>query len=181
VPLTYGERWLHDVGDIFVAAEQSGHTVNKDPNSGDPIGMGMGSVCISRGQRITASIAYLANPPENLTILPNASVARVLFRDKRAIGVQTVDGRKFLATREVIVSGGALNVCNTNDSAADLRKSSCCRQVLILPPSRRHRFSYSQVLDRERSWRSMAFRSCSTCQWWVKTCLTIAFLLLESS
>jgi choline dehydrogenase-like flavoprotein len=110
VALTYGESWLHTAGDIFVEAEQAGLPTNKDVNSGDPIGMGMGSVSISKGHRVTSSMAYLSNPPSNMAILSNASVARVLFQDKRAVGVETVDGRNFIANKEVIVSGGALNV-----------------------------------------------------------------------
>ena len=110
VPLTYGESWLHNVGDIFVAAEQSGLPTNKDVNSGNPMGMGMGSVCISRGQRVTSAIAYLTDPPANLTILTHASVGRLLFTDKRAVGVETVDGRRFDLGKEVVISGGALNV-----------------------------------------------------------------------
>lgn len=72
--------------------------------------MGMGSVCIAQGRRVTSATAYLTSPPPNLTVLPDATVARVLFETKRAVGVETVDGRRFLAENEVIVSGGALNV-----------------------------------------------------------------------
>lgn len=107
--LTYGEEWLPDVGDIFTAAEQVGHRVNHDVNNGDPIGMGMGSVCISKDFRATSSSAYLSRPPPNLKIVVNAPIARVLFQEKRAIGVETVDGREFMAQKEVILSGGALN------------------------------------------------------------------------
>ncbi|KAN0094090.1 GMC oxidoreductase [Hyaloscypha variabilis] len=107
--LTYGSSWVPDIEDIFVAAEQSGFSTNTDANSGDPIGMGMGSVCIYRGQRLTASSAYLSSPPSNITILTEASVARILIKGKTAIGVELVSGRKFLASKEVIISGGALN------------------------------------------------------------------------
>lgn len=107
--LTFGEEWLPDISDIFTAAEQSGHQVNPDVNRGDPIGMGMGTVCISRGIRATSSSAYLSRPPPNLRILPDAPVARVLFEGKRAVGVETTDTRRFTAKREVILCGGALN------------------------------------------------------------------------
>lgn len=69
----------------------------------------MGTVCIHKGQRLTASIAYLSQPPSNLQILPNSGVAKILFKEKRATGAQTLDGRQFFARKEVIVSGGALN------------------------------------------------------------------------
>lgn len=69
----------------------------------------MGSVCIYKGQRLTAASAYLDNPPPNLTIVTDAAVARILFEQRTASGAQTIDGRRFYARKEVIVSGGALN------------------------------------------------------------------------
>ncbi|KAF2031702.1 alcohol oxidase [Setomelanomma holmii] len=108
--LTYGEAWLPDVGDIFSAAQHAGHRINQDVNDGDPIGMGMGSVCIARGVRATSASAYLSQPPANLKIVVDAPVARVLFDgQKRAIGVECIDGKCFAAGKEVILSGGALN------------------------------------------------------------------------
>jgi choline dehydrogenase-like flavoprotein len=90
--LTYGKAWRHDIGDIFVAAEQSGFGTNEDVNSGNPlgklmqlfyqilknktkglmsswIGMGIAPLCIHNDQRQTAAMAYLAKPPANLTII----------------------------------------------------------------------------------------------------------------
>jgi choline dehydrogenase-like flavoprotein len=107
--LTYGEQWLPDVGDVFVAAKQIGHIVNQDVNNGDPIGLGIGSVCIAKDIRATSSSAYLSHPPPNLNIVVNAPIARVLFAEQRAIGVETTDGRRFMARKEVVLSGGALN------------------------------------------------------------------------
>lgn len=109
VTLTYGEEWMPDIGDVFTAAEQIGHRINEDVNDGDPIGMGMGSVCIADDVRATSSSAYLSRPPPNLKIIVNAPVARVFFEEKRAVGVETVDGRRMLARKEVILSAGALN------------------------------------------------------------------------
>ncbi|KAH5044172.1 hypothetical protein HBI65_212070 [Parastagonospora nodorum] len=109
VTLTYGEEWMSDIGDVFTAAEQVGHRINQDVNDGDPIGMGMGSVCIANGVRATSTSAYLSQPPPNLKVLVDAPVARVLFDQKRAIGVETIDGRRLLARKEVLLSGGALS------------------------------------------------------------------------
>lgn len=125
--LTYGDAWSPDISDIFVAAEQSGHRTNSDVNNGHPIGMGMGSVCISNGIRATSASAYLSHPPPNMKILPDTHVARILFEGKRATGVQTIDGRKLLTRKEVIVSGGALNtpqilMLSGVGSAEELRK-----------------------------------------------------------
>lgn len=111
--LSYGESWLPSIGDIFIAAEQCGLPLNPDVNSGDPLGMGMGSVCIQRGQRLTAATAYLNGTPGNLTVLPNAAVAKVLFNNKRAIGVETTDGQAFAAHGCVVLAGGALNTPQT--------------------------------------------------------------------
>ncbi|KAH7402088.1 hypothetical protein DE146DRAFT_455027 [Phaeosphaeria sp. MPI-PUGE-AT-0046c] len=107
--LTYGEQWLPDVGDVFTAAEQVGHRINQDVNKGDPIGMGMGSVCIAKDVRATSSSAYLSHPPSNLKILVNIPIAKVLFSRKKAIGVETIDRQQIRARKEVILSGGALN------------------------------------------------------------------------
>ncbi|KAF2475007.1 alcohol oxidase [Lindgomyces ingoldianus] len=107
--LAYGEQWLPDVGDIFIAASQCGHRLNPDVNSGDPIGFGMASVCIADGVRATSASAYLSHPPPNLKILTNALVARLLFVGNRAAGVEIINGVKLHARKEVIISGGALN------------------------------------------------------------------------
>lgn len=94
---------------MFKAAEHSGFDLNPDVNSGNPIGMGMGTACIYDDRRITASSAYLSCKPRNLTLRTNALVGRVLFDDKVATGVETVDGQRYRAHQEVIVSSGAVN------------------------------------------------------------------------
>lgn len=107
--LAYGDAWLPDIGDIFTAAQQSGHRVNPDVNSGDLIGMGMGTVCIAKGIRATSASAYLSRPPPNLKILVDSPITRIMIEGKRVVGVETIDGRRLRARNEVIVSGGALN------------------------------------------------------------------------
>jgi choline dehydrogenase-like flavoprotein len=101
---------MANVGDIFVAAAQAGLPLNQDVNSGDPIGMGMGTVSIaSDGRRLTAANAYLQYVASNLTITANTTIGRVILENKRAIGVETVSGKIYRARREVILSGGAIN------------------------------------------------------------------------
>lgn len=108
--LTYGDAWMANVGDIFVAAAQTGLPLNEDVNSGNPIGMGMGTVSITPdGQRLTAADAYLRHVPTNLTIVQDSLVSCVLIEDKRAIGIDTVSGKTYRAKCEVILSGGAIN------------------------------------------------------------------------
>lgn len=69
----------------------------------------VGSICIYNGKRLNAADAYLTPPGPGLTILPNAAVASIILDGKKAVGVKTIDGRTFEATKEVIVSGGAIN------------------------------------------------------------------------
>jgi hypothetical protein len=66
----YGDAWLPDLGDIFIAAEQSGFPLNADVNSGHPIGMGMGTICIHNGQRLTSSHIF-NRIPLIFTVKPN--------------------------------------------------------------------------------------------------------------
>lgn len=110
IDLTYGDAWMANVGDIFVAAAQAGLPLNEDVNSGNPIGMGMGTVSITPdGQRLTAADAYLRQIPDNLTISSDTIMSRVSIESKRAIGIDTISGRIYRARCEVILSGGAIN------------------------------------------------------------------------
>lgn len=81
---------------------------NLDVNSGNPIGMGMGAACLYKGARTTA-YAYLEGVSTNLEIVTDAPIAKIILDDKTAKGVRTIDGRDFLASKEVIISSGALN------------------------------------------------------------------------
>ncbi|KAK4500396.1 hypothetical protein PRZ48_008585 [Zasmidium cellare] len=108
IDVAYGRQWLQSTKDVFKAAEQSGMILNADVNSGDPIGMGIGTACIYEGRRITASSAYLQDC-SNLAVRTNSLVHRILFEGDTAIGVETLDGKIFKARREIIISGGAVN------------------------------------------------------------------------
>ncbi|KAI4598546.1 hypothetical protein KJ359_002957 [Pestalotiopsis sp. 9143b] len=109
VDVSYQDEWLPTVKDIFKAADQVGFGVNPDVNNGNPIGVGMGMACIYKGVRVTSSSAYLSKPPGNLTIIASAHVAKIILSGKIAQGVETTDGQRFAAKKEVIVSGGAIN------------------------------------------------------------------------
>ena len=61
-------------------------------NSGDPIGAGIFPSSYGNGYRTTSATAHLPNRPHNLTIWTNSSVGRVLFKGKKAIGIECVDG-----------------------------------------------------------------------------------------
>lgn len=109
VDISYQDEWLPTTRNVFEAAQEVGFGVNPDVNNGNPIGMGIGTVCIYKGIRVTSSSAYLTNFPSNLTILPNTHIGKIIMKGKVAIGVQTADGQSFAARREVIISAGALN------------------------------------------------------------------------
>lgn len=106
--LSYAPIWEKGIHHIYEAAEELGMGTNPDVNSGNPIGMGMGTSTMYKGDRTTAS-CYLEGAPSNLSIVINSPIAKVVLSGKKASGVQTIDGRLFYAKNEVILSGGALN------------------------------------------------------------------------
>jgi len=84
--------------------------INGDINSGDPTGLGMGPSTYYEGLRTTAATAYLSSPPRNLAIMVNKVVTKIIFDEsKRAVGVSTLAGETYHATKEVILSGGSIN------------------------------------------------------------------------
>ncbi|CAG2105191.1 unnamed protein product, partial [Medioppia subpectinata] len=88
---------------------------NTDVNGANQLGTQILQAMIdSKGRRSSTSNAYIdPNPyPHNLHILPRALVTRILFKDKTAVGVQFVrygNQYKVMASKEVIVSAGAIN------------------------------------------------------------------------
>lgn len=97
----------------------------------------MGPVCILNGRRLTAVDAYIKDAPVNLIVTSAAPVAKVLFSGRKAVGVETVDGRQFRARREVILSGGAVNtpqilMLSGIGPAAELRRHGI-EPILDLP------------------------------------------------
>lgn len=103
--IAYADPWEKGLADVFLAAEQIGLPINPDVNSGNPIGMGMGAACMYKGERTTAR-SYLQGAPKNLTMLLNGMVEKVIFEGNVAKGVKTVDGREFLARKDVVLSAG---------------------------------------------------------------------------
>jgi hypothetical protein len=84
--------------------------MNGDITSGNPVGFGIGPSTYYRGARTTASLAYLSSPPPNLTILTNSIISKVILdTSKRAIGVSTLLGQVYHASKEVILSAGAFD------------------------------------------------------------------------
>ncbi|HSP53256.1 MAG TPA: GMC family oxidoreductase N-terminal domain-containing protein [Cryobacterium sp.] len=99
---------------VFLAGvAELGHPVEQ-PNSAQPEGFSQTMVTQRRGARVSAADAYLkpARRRRNLTVRTGAHVTRVLFRGKRAIGVEYRRGGSratVLARRETVLCGGAVN------------------------------------------------------------------------
>ncbi|KAL9012359.1 MAG: hypothetical protein Q9180_009103, partial [Flavoplaca navasiana] len=75
--------------DEFMKNAYHYHPKNNDHNSGDPIGISVCQLSACEGHRVTASGAYLASTPPNLTIMTNATVTKLVFKGKSVIGVET--------------------------------------------------------------------------------------------
>lgn len=99
---------------IFKAGEQMGLNRNDDYNGADQEGMGMTQATIRNGRRMSTAYCYLdpARGRSNLTIQTDAMTTSLTLDGNRCTGVRyTVGGVEHTAhaTREVIVSAGAIN------------------------------------------------------------------------
>lgn len=99
---------------FFEAVEQAGHHLTGDVNGYRQEGFAAFDRNVHRGQRLSASRAYLhpvmARP--NLTVRTRAFVTRILFEGRRATGVEVrLGGRpaERLRAGRVILCGGAIN------------------------------------------------------------------------
>ncbi|KKA25461.1 Glucose-methanol-choline (Gmc) oxidoreductase [Rasamsonia emersonii CBS 393.64] len=103
----FAAEWERDLPPLLDVFEQAGFPLNPDHNSGNPIGMSVLINSAYKGVRSTAG-DLLASPPENLTIVTDAPVQRVILEGKKAVGVES-NGKKYFASKEVILSAGALD------------------------------------------------------------------------
>ena len=102
---------------MISAAAGMGIPAFENPNGAMMEGRGgaaLNDLIVKDGRRNSIYRAYVAPRcgQPNLTVLTDTLVSRVLFRDQRAIGVQTIkDGQIecFYADHEVILSLGAVN------------------------------------------------------------------------
>lgn len=115
-PLTVSsvEDQVHPLCAVYLAAcAEAGLAANPDFNGRTQEGAGIYQITTRRGLRCSAATAYLAPARRrpNLRVLTGASVTRVLFEGRRAIGVEyRRRGRtgRAMAGREVILSAGAV-------------------------------------------------------------------------
>jgi choline dehydrogenase len=99
---------------IIEAAQQIGLPFNPDQNGESQEGVGMSQVTIARGRRQSTAYCYLdpARGRGNFLIEQGALAESLMLEGKRCVGVRySVNGapREARASREVIVSGGAIN------------------------------------------------------------------------
>ncbi len=115
-PLSVSDpRQSHPLCDAFiVAAEQAGVPRNVDFNGAKQEGAGYFQTTTRGGRRASTAVCYL-NPAKargNLRVETDAAAEKILFENKRAVGVVYRQGgaqRTARARREVIVSSGAFN------------------------------------------------------------------------
>jgi choline dehydrogenase len=115
-PLTVSDlREPNPLSGVFIeAGQQAGFAHNRDFNGPAQLGVGLYQVTQRDGARCSAAVAYLdpAKPRPNLAVRTGAMASRITFDRGRATGVTCTHlGRAyhFEATREVILSGGAIN------------------------------------------------------------------------
>ncbi|KAH7087858.1 hypothetical protein FB567DRAFT_443230 [Paraphoma chrysanthemicola] len=95
---------------MIEAGIESGYPLNLDQNDGDPIGIGLTPATTKNGLRTTSASAYLDNKDlPNLTIITNTQVVKVLFDGNKAIGVKDIHGQTIMASKEIIISAGAID------------------------------------------------------------------------
>jgi choline dehydrogenase len=107
------------ISEAFVEASgQAGYKINDDFNGAEQEGCGFYQVTQTPfGQRANAAYAFLDEALErpNLTVMTNTQVTRILFEDKKAVGVEiSREGRQgkreqLVANKEVILSSGVIN------------------------------------------------------------------------
>ncbi|KAI1068115.1 hypothetical protein LB507_004339 [Fusarium sp. FIESC RH6] len=103
----YAAEWEKDLPPVLDLFEDAGFPLNPDHNSGNPLGMSVLINSSYKGRRSTAN-DLLEPKPENLTVLTDSSVQRVILEGNKAVGVEVGD-KKYYASKEVILSAGALN------------------------------------------------------------------------
>ncbi len=121
--ITHRPAFSHPLHRCFLdAAEQAGYPANPDLNGPHQEGFGALPMTVGGGVRWHTARAYLqpVRRRENLSIVTNALVNRILLDRRRATGVSWRRGRTEFsarATSELIVSAGAI------DSPAILQRS----------------------------------------------------------
>lgn len=88
----FASEWERDLPPLLDVLEKAGFPRNPDHNSGNPMGMGVMVNSAHKGLRSTAG-DLVQPPPENLTVVTDAPVQRLVLEGKRVVGVET-NGKK---------------------------------------------------------------------------------------
>ncbi|OUS23297.1 hypothetical protein A9Q98_15600 [Thalassotalea sp. 42_200_T64] len=108
-------RSSHPVGADFIqSAINAGYSFNPDFNGKQQAGIGYYQVTQKNGQRHSAAEAFLSpiESRENLTVLTQCTVQKILMKNKTAYGVQYKSANSLLtitAAKEVILTAGAIH------------------------------------------------------------------------
>lgn len=84
----YASQWEQDLPLMMDVFKQAGLAHNPDHNSGDPIGMSLIINSSHQGERVAAT-DLLTGAPENLTVITEAPVQRLILQGKKAVGVES--------------------------------------------------------------------------------------------
>lgn len=84
----YAAEWEEDLPPMLDIFQKAGHKLNLDHNSGNPLGMSVLINTAANGLRST-SRDLLEPKPENLTILSNSPVQRIVLEGKKAVAAES--------------------------------------------------------------------------------------------
>lgn len=102
----YAKDWDSDLTMVLDAFEEAGVQRNFDHNSGNPLGFGLCINSASKGIRSTAA-DLLFEASDNLTIIPDSPVQRVIMDKNKVVAAET-NGKTYFASKEIILSAGSL-------------------------------------------------------------------------
>jgi choline dehydrogenase len=98
---------------FFAAVQQAGYPLTTDVNGFQQEGFGRFDRTTYRGRRWNAARAYVhpVKHRRNLTVKCRAMATRILFKGRRAVGVEYARGKKLVRAfgGEIICCGGAVN------------------------------------------------------------------------
>ena len=96
------------------AAAEAGYEINNDMNGYKQEGFGLMDTTIFDGKRQSTSVTYLhpIKQRQNLTLITNIQVSKIIIENSAAIGVEIKNKNKLekiFAEKEVLLSAGAIN------------------------------------------------------------------------
>ena len=121
--VSYSQDWERDVALSLDAFEAAGHKLNLDHNSGNPLGMAATINSAWKGKRTTA-VDMFTGVPDNLAVVTDSPVQRILLQGKKAVGVEAQG-------KQCMFRSGLL-LCTSSDMDCRLRFSRCdsfCRHT----------------------------------------------------